>query len=239
MSEVISLSIETACLCGGVALGRGECVVAQDAFDSSQRHATHLVVKLKALLEGQGLAPADLDELYVSAGPGSFTGTRVGVTVARTLAQATGRLRCVAVPTAWAVAQGALAIDWPRLAVLSDATEAGVHLAVFARRGESFESRTETDLAISELAAALSRPILVLGPAAHHRVVFQSLAGHEGLATLPPDSPYHQSTPTAVWHVGRQLAREGRFIDYRQLLPIYSRPPEAVRVWEKRQQDKD
>ena len=233
MAERISLSIETTCSRGGVALGRGDAIVAQDFFDASRRHAATLVAKLKALFEGQGLAPADLDELYVSVGPGSFTGTRVGVTVARTLAQMVPHARCVAVPTARAIAQAAMVIEWSRLTVLSDATEGGVHLAVFERQAGACQPLTERDVAIADLRAALEGPLLITGPAAHAPILSAVLADIPGVEVLPPDSPYHQPTPSAVWEVGRTLADAGQFTPYDQLLPLYSRPPTAVRVWEK------
>jgi len=41
---------------------------------------------IERLCRDQGWTPKDLEELYVSAGPGSFTGLRIGITLAKTLA---------------------------------------------------------------------------------------------------------------------------------------------------------
>ena len=82
-----------------MALGVGERLIDRIDFDASSRHATHLVVRLRELLLRHDLSPSRVGELYVSAGPGSFTGVRVGVTVARTVAQAVSGLACVPVPS--------------------------------------------------------------------------------------------------------------------------------------------
>ena len=55
---------------------------------------------------------------------------------------------------------------------------------------------------------------------------------------LPDDSPLNFPSAEGVWTVGRQLAQAGQYTDYHQLLPIYSRPPQAVRVWENKQNNK-
>ncbi|MFW6061407.1 MAG: hypothetical protein ACOC93_01235, partial [Planctomycetota bacterium] len=47
-------------------------------------------------------------------------------------------------------------------------------------------------------------------------------------APEPLDFP----TAEGVWTVGRRLAREGKFTDPLKLLPVYTRKPEAVRLWE-------
>ena len=105
MGGDFSIAIETSCRIGGLALGKGDQLLTVETFDASQRHATILVARLEAMLETANLNPGDLSELYISVGPGSFTGLRVGVTVARTLAQFVAGLRCVAVgPPRW----------WPR-----------------------------------------------------------------------------------------------------------------------------
>lgn len=49
-------------------------------------HSETLMVELKRLLEQQGVRPQNLDEIYVGVGPGSYTGVRIGVVVAKILA---------------------------------------------------------------------------------------------------------------------------------------------------------
>lgn len=80
------LAIETADLYGSVALTDDGRTFLSDDLPRDQRSAESLVPAIGKLLARSGWKPSDLDVLAVAVGPGSFTGLRVGVTVAKTLA---------------------------------------------------------------------------------------------------------------------------------------------------------
>src|SRR5579864_5989127 len=92
------LAIETSGRVGSVALAEDARVVAEDEFPHGLQHAAEMLPRIDRLCRDHGWGPADLKELYISAGPGSFTGLRIGVTLAKTLAFATGA-KIVAVPS--------------------------------------------------------------------------------------------------------------------------------------------
>jgi tRNA threonylcarbamoyladenosine biosynthesis protein TsaB len=227
--QIVSIAIETSCRYGGVALGIGQRLIREIAFDASSRHATALVVQLKELLSGQALTPGDVDELYVSCGPGSFTGVRVGVTVARTLAQVRPGLRCVAVHTPAAVAHGARGLPWQRLAVVLDAREDMVHVTRFVRQGEGVVQEGPSQVLTD------ARPDDICPPPA--TLIGEGLLYHRieaaGLMIAPPE--LYMPTAGNVWAVGRAMAAAGEFTEHHRLLPVYARAPEAVRLWEQRQ----
>ena len=223
------ISIETSCPRGSLALGRGDDLVETVRFDAARRHATQVIARLAEMVRAAGLGPRDLAEVYVSVGPGSFTGVRVGVTVARTLAQALPGVRCVAVPTAAAVAENARERAFEHLGVVLDAREGRVYFAPFARRG----ARLVGDGPAGVVAARdlLRRmPILLIGPA----LQYEDLRGHGVRIGDPRDEALHLARADNVWRVGRRMARAGEFTPYPQVLPIYPRKPEAVRLWEQR-----
>jgi len=232
MDKPLSIAIETSCRSGGIALGAGESLLEAVDFDTTARHATELVRRMEKLLRRHELTPSDLDEVYVSAGPGSFTGLRVGVTVARTLAQAVEGLRCVSVPTHLALAYGARSLQWTHLGVVLAWKRGTFHATVFRRKGEQLEQATQSEvLSPAEFLARAPRPITLIGEATAH---CDFPEGQIALAA-PADSPLHLPTPTAVWQAGRDNARSGRFTDPAALLPIYPRKPEAIRLWQRRQ----
>jgi tRNA threonylcarbamoyladenosine biosynthesis protein TsaB len=68
-------------------------------------HAAHLTILIRQCLEQTGLNPADLDAVAVSAGPGSYTGLRVGASVAKGICYALNK-PLIAVNTLDALAQG-------------------------------------------------------------------------------------------------------------------------------------
>lgn len=229
---LIAVAIETTCRTGGVALavdGRTRKVI---AFDAARRHATQLVARLADLLAGEGLAPADISELYVSAGPGSFTGTRVGITVARTLGQLHPALRCALVPTPRVVLQAAASLPWQHLAVVLDAGKGLLHATGFARQGESILQQPPLVGTAAEFLAApaFPRPLALIGEG----LAFHNLEAPGISLLLPASDPRHLPTPDSVLAVGLQMSAAGDFTDYRLLLPHYARAPEAVRLWEQR-----
>lgn len=229
-NNILSIAIETTCRAGGVALGVGDALGEAIAFDAQRRHATQLVARLADLLTGAGVKPCDIRELYVSAGPGGFTGTRVGITVARTLAQANPQIRCVAVPTPEVVLAGASG-PWEHLGVILDAGKGLLHATVYSRDGEG-QARAGASRVMTarEFLADSPRPLTLIGEG----LGFHDLADEGVRAIFPADDPRHLPTPGNVWQIGRRMAAAGQFTEYRRLLPHYTRAPEAVRQWEER-----
>ncbi|MBI4580851.1 MAG: tRNA (adenosine(37)-N6)-threonylcarbamoyltransferase complex dimerization subunit type 1 TsaB, partial [Planctomycetes bacterium] len=101
------LALETSGQTGSVAIGAGAGVVAAERLAVDLRHAAELMPAVQRLLQQQGWPADSITDVFVSIGPGSFTGLRIAVSVARTLAWAIGA-RVVAVPTMHALARNAL-----------------------------------------------------------------------------------------------------------------------------------
>jgi tRNA threonylcarbamoyladenosine biosynthesis protein TsaB len=126
---VILLGIESATEVVGAAVSDGERV-ASLRVSGRRRHAEILAPAVSAVLERVGLQPADLDVLAVDVGPGLFTGLRVGVAMAKGLAQGLG-VGVLEVGSLEVLAAGALDAGWP----------GSVLAVVDARRGEVFAAR--------------------------------------------------------------------------------------------------
>jgi tRNA threonylcarbamoyladenosine biosynthesis protein TsaB len=80
------LALDTTTRAGSVALVEDGCVVAEEAGDARRSHAERLPADLLNLLRARSLTPADVDLLAVAAGPGSFTGLRIGIATMQGLA---------------------------------------------------------------------------------------------------------------------------------------------------------
>ena len=96
------LAIETTGPFGSVALVSEEetkCVVLGELTSTDEmNHLKDLLPQASRLLDSANVAKSELSRIAVSAGPGSFTGIRIGVSTARALAQAL-EIPCVSVPT--------------------------------------------------------------------------------------------------------------------------------------------
>jgi tRNA threonylcarbamoyladenosine biosynthesis protein TsaB len=92
-------------------------VLGEESWHSVNNHTVELMPRLVRLMEQQALAPASLSGLVVSLGPGSFTGLRIGLGVAKGLALARS-LPLVGVPTLDVVAQPHMTQRLPIWAIL-------------------------------------------------------------------------------------------------------------------------
>ncbi|MDG2387711.1 MAG: tRNA (adenosine(37)-N6)-threonylcarbamoyltransferase complex dimerization subunit type 1 TsaB [Planctomycetaceae bacterium] len=86
-----SLGLETSTRRGSVAIWNGQGAPLERSLGAqSQKHATTIFQVLDELLKEHSLKPADIGRIAVSIGPGSFTGLRIGVVAAKTLAYSLG-----------------------------------------------------------------------------------------------------------------------------------------------------
>lgn len=83
---MIWLGIETANAPLSVAIVKDGKVVAEILQNIKLTHSAGAMPAVEAILEKAGLKPADIDAIAVSEGPGSYTGVRIGATLAKTLA---------------------------------------------------------------------------------------------------------------------------------------------------------
>lgn len=227
-SEVIALAFETSTAIGRVALGRRGEVLAVRTLDRPRAHAVGFLPAIAELCREQGVEPQAVEEVYVSCGPGSFTGLRIGITAARMIAFANGA-RIVPVPTLDIIAQNAFeASPSPaRVAVILDAKRGNVYTASFECRGGVFTAVTPP-VEAEPLAYLKSETdtCAVLGEGVlYHR----SAVTASGRRVL--DDALYPPRAETVLRMGYALAGAGAFVNPRDLVPTYIRPPEAEEKW--------
>lgn len=83
---MISLFLDTSSKKLVVILVKDNEVLSTKELESINDHASHLVPFIDEILKENNLTTKDINKIYVVNGPGSFTGTRIGVTVGKTLA---------------------------------------------------------------------------------------------------------------------------------------------------------
>jgi tRNA threonylcarbamoyl adenosine modification protein YeaZ len=194
------LALDTSTPVASLALVEDGRVVAEREDSVSNAHGEALLPHVDALLSSVGWKPTDLARIVVGLGPGSFTGTRVGVATAKGLALALGA-DVVGVTSFDALAGGADVV-----AVVVDASD-GLYVRIGA--SEPFFSRAED--AAPRVAAA--GPGVVAGRGALRIACGE---GQTVLATAPHDVPHAR--------VLAQLGLRRAADDVATLEPLYVRP---------------
>jgi tRNA threonylcarbamoyladenosine biosynthesis protein TsaB len=227
----LTLGVETSGLAGAVALRRGgEMIETVSIEHVGRRHAQTLVSEVDALLFRHGFTARQLDLIAVSIGPGSFTGLRVGVVFAKTLAYAVG-CRLAAIDTFRAIA-AASPSDVSEVFVVSDAQRGDLFVGHYVRRsGDSAENDIASwtrpaDISIEPMEAWCRR--CAEGAASQPLIAVSGLAADSVRANLPaavrvlgPEC----RTPQAdlIAQLGEQQAQAGRLADLWTLEPFYLR----------------
>jgi tRNA threonylcarbamoyladenosine biosynthesis protein TsaB len=139
------LVLETSGRVARVGLARGGAVVRAVQLDDTRRHARDLAPTVKAMLEAESLAPANLTGIMASRGPGSYTGLRVGLMSAKALAYAVG-CKLVAVDTFAAIAEQSPA-EAEEVWVIADALQNHVYIQRFDRRASGWNPADELRIA--------------------------------------------------------------------------------------------
>lgn len=199
--------------------------------DAGRKHGRDLIPAVRDLLREAGVRPMELDLIAVGLGPGSYTGMRIGLTAARTLAYAAGA-RLVGLDSLEAVARNA-PVDALRVVVVGDAQRGDVYAADFAREAPGAPllplgpSRIEP---LSAWAASLSPETLVIGPGLRSATIRASIPG---AADLDPDDPIHRPSGRRLIELAL-LALDAPAVDPDELEPNYLRRSAAEDQWDAR-----
>ena len=242
------MAIETSGRIGSVAVGVGSQLVAEQDFGDQLKHGAQLLPTMERLCQLQGWQPGDIDHLYVSAGPGSFTGIRIAVTAAKVLAFAQNT-KIVPVPSLEALALNAEKagqdekLDIKQVATVQEAGRGQIFTAVFDRETTDAKDDSaglvpgfrinlaQTMMTPAELLERTKRPLYLTGEGLkyHH----EELSPNEKDSQIVRlDEKYWQPQAANVYRCGLLRAQQGLFVTADQLEPIYLRRPEAVEKWE-------
>jgi tRNA threonylcarbamoyladenosine biosynthesis protein TsaB len=200
------------------------------AGDGRPRHAGTLLPEIESLVEDAGgWEPVGL--IGVGVGPGSFTGLRIGLATARSLAQALGK-PVVPVGTLAALARGIgerSGADRPRLAVL-DARRGQAFAALHGPAGEELWAPfVAAPAELAERVAARPESPLAAGSGA---IRFRDELEAAGAEVLPDAERAHRLSARHLC----ALAETGRPARPESIEPIYLRPPDAE-LWLERDSD--
>ncbi len=225
------LCLDTSTPAARVAVVDGAGVAIARAEATAERHSTHVLKLVDDVLRAAALRPADLDAIACGAGPGSFTGLRVGLAVAKGLALATDK------PLLLVSSLRALAID-----VARDPAAAGAAFVIpciDAGKGEVYACAVATSdpgrdgsddpwrLAPTALAERLAQfpNAIVAGNGAERHAAALDAALPAGVRRLSIEGP------TALAIAALALARfaRGEADDLDKAVPAYGRAPDITK----------
>jgi tRNA threonylcarbamoyladenosine biosynthesis protein TsaB len=217
-----ALALETSGRQGSVALAQDGIAVAVERFDYGLQNAAKILPLIDALCRKCCWTPSELRELYISMGPGSFTGLRIGVTLVKTLAFVTGA-KIVPVQSVDVLAENAPP-DARELIIVLDAKRGQIFTSRLTKTEDGWKQIEPPHLdRLTDILARSSRPVHLLGEGIpYHR---DSIGGAPDVIIADPQTWIARAETVA--NLGHRLAISGQFLDPAALVPLYIRRPEA------------
>lgn len=220
------LSVDTATPGGGVCLMQDDKILASILSEPNVSHSNSLLRDIKRALEESGTSLQEIDLFAASAGPGSFTGLRIGLATVKALAATLAR-PCVGVPTLQALARAAGASQATVALLPAGRGELFAQMLSVSSEGEVTERDSPVHLpalAIIEKYAAIP-DLTWAGPGAHaHKELLREWAQRQG-ATLD-----ESSAATRGWKLAK---REGNLAIEIAILAQHRLPTSASETAER------
>lgn len=220
------LAIDTSTASASVALVLTDGTVVVASLDPNQKHGRNLIPAIRDVLNRVGIKSSDLTGIAVGVGPGSYTGLRIGVTAAKTLAYS-ARVPLVALNSLEVVARNAPQ-DVLAISVVSDAQRGDVYVSDFVRNEPGGPIREVGVTRIEPFAVLLGRigpGTALLGPALEKAGVVLPAGVVRGV-----DFP--QALPLAA--LALDVWKSGKRDDPWLLEPVYLRRSAAEDLWDAR-----
>lgn len=232
------LALETAAKAVSAAITEDGKVLASGYQDTGLTHSRTLMPVVEGLLRNTGLTVAEMDAIAVSAGPGSFTGVRIGVSAAKGLAFAAEK-PAAPVSTLAALARNVSFFDGLIVCAM-DARQKQIYNALFSVRDDGSLERLTPDRAVSlaDLAEELaddSRPKTIAGDGAKLCLDALNAAGISRCCIAPPHLVMQNAMSVAL--EAEEIAKNGGLVSAQELVPVYLRPPQALTLRERQKLD--
>lgn len=223
------LAIETVDFTGSLAALDGQQLLQELSLPTEGRSAQTLVPGVQRLLAEVDWRPNQIELVAVATGPGSFTGLRIGVTTAKTLAYAVGSA-VMGVNTLEAIAQ-AVPSEIERFSAVIDAQRGELFVADFHREAGGVLAGADTTRVLTrdQFFATLGAGSVVTGPAS--RTLQHALP--QGVVTV--DDALWLPSAAAIGRLALRQFLAGQRTSVFELMPVYFRRTAAEEQWERRQ----
>ena len=217
------LAVDTSAVCAGVAVTENGKNLSECSTNTGLTHSRTLLPMIDSVLKNAEIPLESIDLFACSAGPGSFTGIRIGVAAIKGLCDSTGK-KCIPVSTLEALAYNLLGEDCIAVSVM-DARCNQVYCGIFLVDGEKVERLSDDEaIKIEDLKEKLEHydgKIVFVGDGAElcHKALGYEIAGR--------GNRFQRGSSVAF--LAEEKIKETEPIDGSELLPVYLRLPQAER----------
>lgn len=227
-----TLAIDTSTNILGVAILDDTELIGQKVTKVNKDHSSRLMPAIVELMKDINMKPEALEKIVVGAGPGSFTGIRIGVTVAKSLAWALN-IPVVRVSSLESLAYQAK-LKEGIVCSFFDARRENVYAGIYRVSNNQVTTiKPDANVTFSDLTKNLlsfNEEITLLSPDIKK---FEELMSEDlKKQTVIPDLPFHIINPSNLALIGHNKFEE----NLHQLTPEYLRMAEAEANWLKAQE---
>lgn len=220
------LAIDTSNYTMGVGLLDGETVIGEMITNVKKNHAVRLMPSIEQLLQQCDVKPSDLGKIVVAEGPGSYTGVRIGVTVAKTLAWSLG-IPIAGVSSLATLAANSMYFDG-YICPLFDGRRQQIFTGLYTYAGKLQSVKEDRLIMIEDWLSMLKdmeKPILFIGnDLSLHQETIKNTLGEQAVFA---SSSSHNPRPGELGLLG--LEKEGQ--EVHTFVPSYLRLAEAEANW--------
>lgn len=223
---MLTLALDTCCMPASAAVYDGQKIIGEFTVNCGKTHSQKIMPLIEEMLDRLDLGPSDIDCWGVAAGPGSFTGVRIGVAAAKALAHGTGAV-CAPVSALESLANNVRYFDGI-LCPIMDARRNQVYNALFSGDGSLGRITEDRAIALEDLFEELEgKDALFLGDGVlAYRTIIEARMGER--AKFAPPNEMLNSAASAAYLAGEMLKR-GETVSYGELVPNYIRLSQAER----------
>lgn len=227
------LAVDTSATAASVAVAEENKLIGEFSINTALTHSQTLMPMVDELLKNTGLSVNDIDAVAVNAGPGSFTGVRIGVAAVKGIAFPKN-LPCVSVSTLESMAYNLLGYDCVVCSVM-DARCSQVYNALFKVNGYTVTRMTDDRaLSLTDLKLELQNireKIVLVGDGA---VLCSKFLDSELENVMLAPFNNRIQTASSVAYAAFEKINNGETLTVDELMPVYLRLPQAQRELNKK-----